>query len=325
MKNIFRIITAFLISVLITTLGIGIYFKNSLMIIYRVYEELKKSNESVATLGNLTDYYITTSMDVRNIKYKESTSNNVFLDIYKSDIEDKPSPVILYVHGGSWIYGDNGIPIGLDPLLNALNKSGYTIISVSYELLKENVPLQNPIIDVKDSIRWVYKNKEKYNFDTDNIGIMGISSGAHLALMAAYSGEDKFQGDKELINYSSKVKYLIDVFGPTELSTLDTSSIDEEYKDDIESIVNSWQTLGKYSPINYISTDTPRTLIIHSEEDEIVPYKNAEFLYNKLKDYNIKTKLLTLKSGSHYFTGYNKFELTALCFEVLKFLDINNK
>lgn len=325
MKKVFKIITAFLISILITTFCIGIYFKNSLMIIYSIYEELKNSNESVTTLGNLTDYYTTTSMDIKNIKYKESISKNVFLDIYKSDIEDKPSPVILYVHGGSWVYGDNGIPKGLDPLLNAFNKRGYTIISVSYELLKENVPLENPIIDVKDSIRWIYKNKEKYNFDTDNIGIMGISSGAHLALMASYSGEDKFQGDKELRNYSSKVKYLIDIFGPTELSTLDIASIDEEYKEDIESIVDSWETLGKYTPINYISTHTPKTLIIHSEEDEIVPYENAKILYNKLKDNNIKTKLLTLKSGSHYFTGFNKFELTALCFEVLKFLDINNK
>ncbi len=325
MKKVFKIIIVFLISILITTFSLAFYFKNSLMIIYNVYYELKNSNESVETLGKLTDYYTTSTMDIKNIKYKDTLSKDVFLDIYKSEIDDKPSPVIIYVHGGSWVYGDNGIPEGLEPILNAFNKRGFTIISISYELLRKNVPIENPIIDVKDSIRWVYKNKEKYNFDTDNIGIIGISSGAHLALMASYSKDDKFLGDEELRNYSSKVKYVLDVFGPTELNTLDTSSIDEEYKEDIDNILNSPDILENFTPINYINPSTPNTLIIHSKTDEIVPYENAKSLYNKLKENKVKSKLLTLKSGSHYFSGFNKFEITALVFEVLKFLDINKK
>ena len=101
MKRLYKIITVFLISILVTTLLLVIYFKNSLMIIYSVYNELKNRNESVETLGELTDYYTTTTMDLKNIKYKDTLSKDVFLDIYKSDIEDKPSPVIIYVHGGS--------------------------------------------------------------------------------------------------------------------------------------------------------------------------------------------------------------------------------
>ena len=325
MKRVYKIIIVFFISILITTLGLVIYFKNSLMIIYSVYNELKNRNESVETLGELTDYYTTTTMDMKDIKYKDTLSKDVFLDIYKSDIEDKPSPVIIYVHGGSWVYGDNGIPKGLEPILKAFNKRGFTIISLSYELLKKNVPIENPIIDVKDSIRWVYKNKEKYNFDTDNIGILGISSGAHLALMASYSEEDMFLGDKALRKYPSNVKYVLDVFGPIELNTLDISNIDEEYKKDIENIFKSTDVLEKYTPINYINTSTPRTLIIHSKTDEIVPYENAKTLYMNLQENNIKSKLLTLKSGSHFFSGYNKFEIVALVFETLKFLDVNNK
>ena len=325
MKKIYRIIIVFLISMLITTFSLVIYFKKSFMIIYSVYNELKKANESVETLGNLTDYNTTTSMDLKNIKYKDTLSKNVFLDIYKSNINDKPSPIIIYVHGGSFVYGDNGIPKGLEPILNAFNNRGFTIISVSYELLKNDVPIDNPIKDIKDSIRWVYKNKEEYNFDTDNIGIMGISAGAHLALMASYSDDSKFQGDEELKEYSSKVKYVLDIFGPIELNTLDTSSIDDVYKKDIDSIVNSTNTLEEYTPLKYINSSAPNTLIIHSKTDEIVPYKNAKDLSNKLNESKVKSKLLTLKSGSHYLTGYSTFEITALIFEVLKFLDINTK
>lgn len=325
MKKALKVFTIFITSILLTTLGIILYFKDSLTIAYNVYIELKNSNKSIETLAQLTNYYVTNTMDVRGLKYKESKSNDVFLDIYRSEIENEPSQVILYIHGGSWIYGDNGIPIGLEPVIKAFNKKGYTIVSVSYELLKENTPIENPIKDVKDAIRWIYKNKDTYNFDVDNIGILGISSGAHLALMASYSEEDDFIGDKELMKYPSKVSYIIDVFGPTDLYSLDTSSIEIEYKYKIESLLKSTKSLDNYSPIKYINKSSPSTLIIHSKTDEIVPYKNATSLYNELLDNSVESKLLTLNSGSHYFNGYSQNEITLLVFEVLKFLDFNNK
>ena len=323
MKKISRIITIFLISLVLTTCSIIFYFCDSLMIIYRVYEQLKDNNSSIETLAELTDYNVTNDIDIKGVVYKDTDSKDVFLDIYKSTVSNKPSPVILYVHGGSWIHGDNGIPIGLVPIIKSFNESGFSIISVSYELLKEDTPIENPIKDVKDSIRWIYKNKNKYNFDTDNIGILGISSGAHLALMASYSNDNEFIGDPDLATYSSKVNYVIDVFGPTDLSTLDTSSIEEKYKNEIEKVIKSKNIINNYSPINYISDSSPNTLIIHSEKDEIVPYKNALTLYNSLK--NKKSKLLSLSSGSHFFYGFKENELVALVFEVLKFIQLNKK
>lgn len=325
MKKLSRFLAVFFASLILTTCSIFLYFKNSLIIIYRVYEQLNNNNDSIATLGQLTDYKITEDMDIKGLKYKKSDSKEVFLDIYTSKNNNTPSPVILYVHGGSWIYGDNGIPIGLEPIIKAFNDSGFTIISLSYELLKENTPIENPIKDVKDSIRWIYKNKDKYNFDTNNIGVLGISSGAHLALMASYSKDNEFIGDTDLSNYPSKVNYIIDVFGPTDLSTLDTSSVEDEYKSEIETLINSPNIINNYSPINYISNSSPSTLIIHSKTDEIVPYKNATTLYDSLENKNLNPKLLTLNSGSHFFNGYNSNEIIALIFEVLKFIEINKE
>ena len=90
-------------------------------------------------------------------------------------------------------------------------------------------------------------------------------------------------------------------------------------------MLKSTISLNNYSPINYISKSSPSTLIIHSKTDEIVPYENAKNLYIELINKDVNTKLLTLNSGSHYFSGYSKSEISALVFEVLKFLDLNNK
>lgn len=323
MKKVSKFIALPIITFIITLILIAFYFKGALILILDILHELRTSNKSIETLSELTDYYCSTSMDVEGLRYKDSLSNDVFLDIYKSNKNDKPSPVIIYVHGGSWLYGDNGIPIGLDPVVEGFNKRGFNIISLSYELLKEDTPVSNPISDVKDAIRWVYKNADKYNFDTDEIGLIGISSGAHLSLLAAYSNEDDFIGDKELSSYPSKVKYVIDVFGPTELSTLDFSLVEDEFKDEISKIKNTSLFKELYSPINYATKDSPNTLIIHSKNDELVPYKNSLDLYNKLQELDVKSKFLSLNSGGHDFYGFSKEEITALIFEILKFLTIN--
>ena len=86
--------------------------------------------------------------------------------------------------------------------------------------MKEEIIFDKQISDVKDTIRWVYKNKDKYNFDIENIGLIGPSAGAHLAMMAAYSENDEFIGDSSLKDYPSQVKYVVDLFGPAELSKI---------------------------------------------------------------------------------------------------------
>lgn len=324
MKKLFKYTTTFLCSFLITTLLIGFYFKTSISLILNVFYELKDSDKSVATLNQFIDFYSTKTMDIKNLKYKDSNSKDVYIDIYKSTLENTPSKVILYVHGGSWIYGDNGIPIGMEPIIDSFNKEGFTIISLSYNLLNNNNSIYDSVCDVKDAIRWVYKNKDIYNFDTNEIGILGISSGANISLLSAYSNDTDFKDDEELYNYSSKVKYVIDVFGPTNLETLSFNALeDTPYYNNLKSLTSSKEYLKKFSPINYIKDDLPTTLIIHSKADELVPYSNAKDLYTALKEKDNKTKLLSLNNGSHYFSGYSSFEVVSLILETLKFLDIN--
>lgn len=325
MKTIKKIIITNIVTILLTVIVIAIYYKGPLLITYNVIKELKNDNKSVATLNNFTDYYALSSMDIEKLKFKDTENQNVFMDLFLSKVENKKSPVVIYVHGGSWVYGDNGIPMDLEPIVKAFNEQGFTIISLSYELLEKDVPLSNPVSDVKDAIRWVYKNKDKYNFDTDEIGLLGVSSGAHLSLLAAYSDDEDFIDDDSLSSYSSKVNYVIDVFGPTELSSLDFSILDEDIKEDIEELKNIDLINEVYSPIYYIRKDAPKTLIIHCKNDEIVPYSNATDLYKYLLKVGSKSKLLSLESGNHTFEDFDKEEILALIYETLKFISNNTK
>ena len=190
-------------------------------------------------------------MNYKDVVYKNTNGVSLTLDIY-GPIKQvyKSSPVLLYVHGGSFAYGDKSIPNALSPVLDTFREQGYTIISTSYELMKDKENFNKQISDVKDTIRWIYKNKSVYNFDTNEIGVIGVSSGAHLSLMAGYSNEAEFTDDAELSKYPSKIKYLIDFAGPTDLSLLNTKGLNYDLSRIFSSIKNKDNVIEKYNPID---------------------------------------------------------------------------
>lgn len=320
-----KLILGSFISLLISILSCIFYFRGAISLTFNIIKDLKLSNKTIETLAQVKDYYGLDTMDVKNLNYKNC--DNTLIDIFSSNIKDSPSSVIIYLHGGAWVYGDNLIPIGMKPIINSFNNKGYTIISLSYELLSNDIDLSKPISDVKDLIRWVHKNKDIYNFNENDIGILGISSGAHLGMMAAYSDNNYFVDDIELSKYPSDINYIIDAFGPTELSTLDFNFLNSDLINNKEVALNDLDSIqlinSIYSPLFYISENTPKTLIIHSIEDDIVPYKNSLDLLTKLQSNNIESNLITLNNGTHDFEGFKNNELYLMVFEVLKFL-VNN-
>lgn len=265
------------------------------------------------------------SIDYSNLEYKNTNGKSLRLDMYGPEKNlSKGSPVIIYVHGGGWAYGTKDIPEEIKPALRPFREEGYTIISIEYELMKKEEIFEKQVSDIKDAIRWVYKNKEVYDFDTENIGIIGASSGAHLGMIAAYSKEEEFIGSNELKNYPSKVKYIIDIFGPTDLSTLQESSANFDVdKVILNSSKNKEEIINEFSPINYVNNRETNTLIIHSKADDLVPYENAEKLYYKLKENRNKVEILTLSETSHDFSTTSNKELFEIGLKILKYIAKN--
>lgn len=323
MKKFFKVLGIVLVLVILAS-GIFIFSirgKINLTInILKKYSEFVEGNNLLIDNNNSVD--LESSKDYQEVEYKNTNGVPLTLDIFnaKKDLKNG-SPVIIYVHGGSWVYGNKDIPDAISPLLDAFRDEGYAIISISYELMSGEENFSKQISDVKDSIRWVYKNKEKYNFNENKIGVIGASSGAHLSLMAAYSNNNDFIDDEELKDYPSTVKYLIDFFGPTDLNTLDMNNLNWDLEQIINSVGdNKEEVLNRYSPINYVDKNKPNTLIIHSKKDSIVPYENAEILYDELKSKKNKVDLITLEGATHDFSEFDKDEIISVGMKMLKFV-----
>ncbi len=126
---------------------------------------------------------------LKTVEYKkleDVNSNLLSLDLYYFSKIDIKRPVVIYVHGGAWSFGDKSSNI--ENKLNLFQSSNYIFVSINYRLSPFPFEIYNPdrIMypahnkDVADAIKWIYDNIDKYGGDKNKIALLGHSAGAHL-------------------------------------------------------------------------------------------------------------------------------------------------
>ena len=218
------------------------------------------------------------------VKYAE-TSPTQTVDIYLPDEQaESPYPVIVAVHGGSFIEG-NSQSLDIAPIAEA-TKHGYAVVSVNYRLADEAV-FPAAVNDVKAAIRFVKAQAETYHFNSEKIAVWGDSAGANLALMAAVSGSETsaFENDvKENLDFNSDVQAVVAWFAPTDFVSFGfrASAITARYLG--QDKFNDEAQMKMASPTTYISDLDPATaphfLIQHGTADTLVPFDQATELNN---------------------------------------------
>lgn len=110
------------------------------------------------------------------------------LDVYKPKTAKEKIPVIVSVHGGSWIYGDKDV---YQFYCMNLADRGFAVVNFSYRLAPEK-KFPTAIEDIDTVFQWICNNSAEYGFDTENIFAVGDSAGAHLlsVYLAALTNPD---------------------------------------------------------------------------------------------------------------------------------------
>lgn len=275
-----------------------------------------------------------------NIIYKTIDDEELALDILMptKDIYETV-PVLIYIHGGNFVGGDKSdltLDIRVD-LVPEILDAGYAIIAVNYRLLNEDRHFPTCIVDVKDSIRFIHSISDTYNFDESNFGIWGNSAGAYLALTAAYSPSGNYYGEYGLRIYSAEVNYVIDMYGPTEISSMQdiqTMTTEEliatqEQLDimfggiyDIYDLTAAdYITMAIHDPLSYISNDTIPTFIIHGMIDDVINIEQSRLLEAKLDEYDIEYEFYEILGGEHGLANVSLSEEEVIIGYILDFID----
>ncbi|MFJ7666510.1 alpha/beta hydrolase [Lysinibacillus sp. NPDC097195] len=92
-------------------------------------------------------------------------------------------PVIIYYHGGGWVFGNLASADAGCQLL--ADKAHAIVVSVDYRLAPEH-PFPTPLHDAYDSLLWVYNNIAAFGGDNSRLTVAGDSAGGNLATVVSY-------------------------------------------------------------------------------------------------------------------------------------------
>jgi acetyl esterase/lipase len=222
---------------------------------------------------------------------------NVF---YPKQLSDKPMPIAVYVHGGGWTSGDKGSGAGSVDMQELLAR-GYIVASLDYRLAPQH-KWPSQITDVKCAIRHLRAHAAMYDLDPKRIGVWGGSAGGHLVAMLGTTDTSAGFDVGEYLDQSSRVQVVVDLFGPADLPAMLGGRAFIVAQTVFGATSRDDPVLVQASPVTYITPDDPPFLILHGDQDTVVPLEQSQILYDKLKAGGVSAMLVIVKNAGHGFT-----------------------
>jgi acetyl esterase/lipase len=130
---------------------------------------------------------------IRNVAYGPLPRHR--LDVWRTSTTPSDAPVILFIHGGSWTFGDKREQGR--PMLHEFVRRGWVVVAGNYRLAPR-FPWPAQIEDATRVLGWVKKNAANYGGDPSRVVVAGASAGGQLAALLALSTDDPTWRPKDM-------------------------------------------------------------------------------------------------------------------------------
>lgn len=238
--------------------------------------------------------------------YAGNTNPKQMVDVYlpKQRVDERPLPVVVYIHGGGWSGGDRKGYVAQAASLVSTGK--YAAVAVGYRLSGE-AKWPSQIHDCKAAIRWIRGHAKPLNLDPDKIGVTGSSAGGHLvSLLGVSAGVAELEGSLgEFPKQSSAVTCVVNFCGPTDLAR-PLMQGEAAKKDDpaVAGLVGGSLTekaaeVKAASPVTYVSKSAAPIMHVHGTKDGRVNFEQAELLHGALTKAGASSLLIPVTDAGH--------------------------
>ena len=218
----------------------------------------------------------------------------------------------------SWAIGNPGYfgkVIGTDALL----KNGYTVFTAQYRtapVFRYPAPVQ----DAQRAVQFVRHHAKRFGIDSTRIGALGHSSGGHLVSMLGTLDDKKDANAKDLVNQKSSRVQAVAALSPVtdffkfireregELGAASSFlgvHFMSYYNPEASYLQSEYDLILQASPVTHVTADDVPFLIVHGDEDKIVPVSQAEVMVEKLNEKGVPTKYVAIESGNHFLVPTN--------------------
>jgi acetyl esterase/lipase len=300
----------------LTGLSVAILVLTSATVTVRAADE-PKAKVNVKTDANGKVNASTNAATERDIVYTKVGERELKLDVAPPSTGAGPFPAVLVIHGGAWRAGNKS---DVGPVLLEFAKRGYVAISPEYRFCpKEVFPAQ--VHDVKAAVRWIKTHAKKYRIDPERIGAIGFSAGGHLALMLGVTGpDDGLEGEVSAGSPDSRVRAVVNYFGPTDLGAKDIPEVSKPLVKDFLGVPppEKPELAAKASPRTYVSKGDAAILTFQGTKDPLVPFTQAIELAEAMTAAGVAGRVELLVGAQH---GWSGAELERSRAETFRFFD----
>lgn len=220
--------------------------------------------------------------------------------------EQKTYPAILYVQGSAWRKQDNYKRLGA---MADLASRGFVTAILQY---RESglATFPAPVQDAKTGVRFLRKHAKEYKINSDEIFIMGDSSGGNTAFLAGVTADQDLMDTDVYGEYSCKVKAIVDFYGVSCVQIKEDfpTTPNQGEPDSPEGMLigrkNVYEHPKLSDPVtcmNYVKKDVPipPVLMMHGLADDLVAPEQSIRLYKKLREEEKEVEFYLVENAKH--------------------------
>jgi acetyl esterase/lipase len=251
----------------------------------------------------------------RELVYKEVNEEELTLNIYSSAEEGAASnlPIVVFFHGGGYTRGSKNDVTIIDffhhTLFTLIEENKINVVSIDFRNADENTAMPDIIADCKDALQWLGSNAGDQEIDAQNMGLIGHSSGAQLALMTGLSQASDIPEDDSLQNNPYRVAFIISLSAPTDffrqvndsqkagdkVSQKMKKTLDYLFRGKVDEVPDRYT---EASPVNYLNDKSPPTLILTGTKDKRLQ-NNSQWLKEAADEVGAKADLIIVENAGH--------------------------
>jgi acetyl esterase/lipase len=255
------------------------------------------------------------------------------LDIYLPENGRGPYPVVVFIHGGAFEFGDKRERTkAFVQRVQRVNAAGLAFVSINYRMAQE-AAFPAAAADAHAAVRWLRANAGRYHLDPGRIAVWGQSAGANLALLVGVANTSATFADQTIApEQSSNVSAVVAMFPPINFLSMDAQlksngcPPEKAKHDDPGSAKSEYlrapvrsvpAKAAAASPVTYVDADAPTMLLQHGTKDCTVPYQQSVLMDRVARKHGARSRLMLFKGARHMDPVFETAGNTAL---VLRFL-----
>lgn len=205
------------------------------------------------------------------------------LSLYRTSQTADPAPVLLFVHGGSWDWGD---PKDYGFVARSLAPEGYVVALSGYRLGEEG---RYPAMleDTAQAIGWLHANAARFGGDPKRIYLAGHSAGAYNIVRVAL--EPRWLAAEDVP--ATAIRGVVGLAGPYDFFPFD--------KDSTRAAFGGAPDPEATQPINHVRPDAPPMLLLTGSADTTVKPRNTRALAAALEQAGVPVEARTYDGLDH--------------------------